>query len=86
MAAPAAAGCDRLALAHVPERADEHDRLAVVGDCVEHREVPVGDAPAHAHHLGDQLAGRGIAGRGILRAVGIAPSVAWALDGGSVPV
>ena len=69
MAAPAAAGGDRLALAHVPERADEHDRLAVVGDGVEDREVAVGQAPAHAHDLRDQLAGRGIAGSGVLLAV-----------------
>ena len=65
-----AAGGDGLALANVPERADEHDRLAVVADAVEHREVAVGQAPADAHHLRGQLAGRGITRRGVLRAVG----------------
>ena len=69
VAAPAAAGRDRLALAHVRERADEHDRLAFAGDRVEHREVAVGNAPAHAHDLRDQLRGRGIARRGVLLAV-----------------
>jgi hypothetical protein len=58
-----------LTLAHVAERADEHDLLAVVGDRVEHREVAVWQAPADVHDLGDQLAGRRIAGRSVLRAV-----------------
>ena len=84
VAAPAAAGRDRLALAHVAERADEHDLLALVGDRVEHREVAVGQAPAHAHDLRDQLAGRGIAGRGVLLAVRHRASVACALDAPAV--
>ena len=70
MAAPAAARGDGLALAHVAERADEDDRLAVVGDRVEHGEVAVVDAPADPHDLGDELAGRRVARRGVLRAIG----------------
>ncbi len=70
VAAPAAARRDRLALAHVPERADEDDRLAVVGDGVEHGEVAVVDAPANPHDLGGELGRRRVARRGVLRALG----------------
>ena len=69
VAAPAAPDRHRLALAHVAERAHEHGRVAVLADRVEHREVPVGDGPANVHDLRDQLAGRRVAGRSVLRAV-----------------
>ena len=66
VAAPAAAHGERLALADVRQRTDEHDRLAVVADRIEDREVAGGVAPAHARDLRRQLARRRITRRGML--------------------
>ena len=47
MALPAALDRDRLALVHMVQRADEDDLLALLADPGQHRERPVGRAPAH---------------------------------------
>ena len=85
MALPAAVDGDRLALVDVRQRPDDHDVVAVVGARVEHGEVAVGHAPAHARDLDGQLAGRDVA-RSRLELGGIdhACSLAGALDGAAI--
>ena len=80
VAAPAARDRDRLALAHVRERTDEHDLLALVGDRVEHGEVALGDAPAHPADLDVELGRRDVVRRLVLFELGHPASLARALD------
>ena len=56
MALPAALDRHRLALVHMVQRADEDDLLALLADPGQHRERPVGRAPAHGLDLDAQCA------------------------------